>query len=296
MKLVIFGIGISGRAIYRQAKENWDIVAFVDNNKELDGTTYDGVKIFSVNKIKDLDFDKVAIGGVWVDSMEKQLLDLGLLRDKIMVVEDDVLNNTTQNRIETTDNIVREFARLMRENEISYCIEGSSLLCLLRGDDLSKVPDVDVLIKSQNDLQRVWEVLNQSRILKEHHLIKNIYKEDKVLTKKKTIDKIIIRSKADPSLDEPTVIDINLAVDIGRYYIMDYVDGYYLYFNKEFVDGINFFRYKDFEVLIPSQPEKYVELLYGKSWRIPAKKWSYKDYGNLLDTNELIEMLKQKGA
>jgi len=37
--------------------------------------------------------------------------------------------------------------------------------------------------------------------------------------------------------------------------------------------------------------KKYAELIYGKNWRIPAKKWSYKDYGNLINSQELIDLM-----
>jgi len=240
-----------------------------------------------------LSFDKIAMSGVWIESMEKQLLDLNIPKDKIWLIEDSSLEFSTQDRIENTDNIVKEFVLLMQQNNIEYCIEGSSLLCLLRGQNLSDVPDVDVLIKSQNDLQKIWDLISENELLNQNQLIKVIYKEDKILTKRNEIDKIIIKSNSNSSQTEPTILDINLAVDIGKYYIMDYESDYYLYFNKEFVDGKNYFDYKGIKLLIPYNAEEYVKLLYGESWKIPAKKWSFKDYGNLLDTQQLINFIKK---
>lgn len=293
MKIIIFGIGIAGRAIYRQLQFKHEIVGFIENNSALHGTLYNNIPIYSVEKLKQLSFDKIAMSGVWIESMEKQLLDLNIPKDKIWLIEDSSLEFSTQDRIENTDNIVKEFALLMQQNNISYCIEGSSLLCLLRGQNLSDVPDVDVLIKSQNDLEKIWNLINENELLKQNQLIKVIYKEDKILTKKGEIDKIIIKSNSNPSQTEPTVLDINLAVDIGKYYVMDYEADYYLYFNKEFVDGKNYFDYKDMKLLIPYNAQEYVKLLYGENWKIPAKKWSFKDYGNLLDTQQLIDFIKK---
>ncbi len=293
MKIIIFGIGIAGRAIYRQLQFEHEIVGFIENNKNLHGTLYNNIPIYAVEELNQLSFDKIAMSGVWIESMEKQLLDLNIPKDKIWLIEDSSLEFSTQDRIENTDNIVKEFAKLMQENNISYCIEGSSLLCLLRGQNLSDVPDVDVLIKSQNDLEKIWNLINENELLKQNQLIKVIYKEDRILTKKDEIDKIIIKSNSNPSQTEPTVLDINLAVDIGKYYVMDYEADYYLYFNKEFVDGKNYFDYKDMKLLIPNNAQEYVKLLYGESWKIPAKKWSFKDYGNLLDTQQLIDFIKK---
>ena len=293
MKIIIFGIGIAGRAIYRQLQQKYEIVGFIENNSALHGTLYNTIPIYAVEELERLLFDKIAMSGVWIESMEKQLLDLNIPKDKIWLIEDSSLQFSTQDRVENTDNIVREFAQLMEQNNISYCIEGSSLLCLLRGQNLSDVPDVDILIKSQNDLEKIWDLINKNEVLKQNQLIKVIYKEDKILTKKSEIDKIIIKSNSNPSQTEPTVLDINLAVDIGKYYIMDYEENYYLYFNKEFVDGKNYFDYKNMKLLIPYNPQEYVKLLYGENWKIPAKKWSFKDYGNLLDTQQLINFIKK---
>lgn len=293
MKIIIFGIGIAGRAIYRQLQQKHEIVGFIENNSTLHGTLYNDIPIYAVEKLKQLSFDKIAMSGVWIESMEKQLLDLNIPKDKIWLIEDSSLEFSTQDRIENTDDIVKEFAKLMQKNNIEYCIEGSSLLCLLRGQNLSDVPDVDVLIKSQHDLQKIWDLINENELLKQNQLIKVIYKEDRILTKKDEIDKIIIKSNSNPSQTEPTVLDINLAIDIGNYYIMDYEADYYLYFDKEFVDGKNYFDYKDMKLLIPYNAQEYVKLLYGENWKIPAKKWSFKDYGNLLDTDQLIDFIKK---
>ena len=293
MKIIIFGIGIAGRAIFRQLQQKHEIVGFIENNSSLHQTSFNAIPIYAVEDVAHLSFDKIAMSGVWIESMEKQLISLNISQDKIWLIEDSSLQFSTQDRIENTDTIVKEFVKLMQENNISYCIEGSSLLCLLRGQNLSDVPDVDVLIKSQNDLVKIWDLINKNELLKQNQLIKVIYKEDKVLTKKGEIDKIIIKSNSNPSQTEPTVLDINLAVDIGKHYIMDYEADYYLYFNKEFVDGKNYFDYKDIKLLIPNNPQEYVKLLYGENWKIPAKKWSFKDYGNLLDTQQLIDFIKK---
>ena len=293
MKIIIFGIGIAGRAIYRQLQFEHDIVGFIENNKSLYGTLYNNIPIYAVEELKQLSFDKIAMSGVWIESMEKQLIDMNIPKDKIWLIEDSSLEFSTQDRIKNTDNIVKEFALLMHQNNIEYCIEGSSLLCLLRGQNLSDVPDVDVLIKSQNDLQKIWDLISENELLKQNQLIKVIYKEDRILTKRNQIDKIIIKSNSNPTQTEPTILDINLAVDIGNYYIMDYEADYYLYFNKEFVDGKNYFDYKDMKLLIPYNAQEYVKLLYGENWKIPAKKWSFKDYGNLLDTQQLIDFIKK---
>ena len=294
MQLIIFGTGIAGRAIYREKSIKHNIIAFIENNNSLHNSYYDKKVILPVEQCKNLSFDKIVLSGVWAETMSKQLLDLGISEDKIWHIPDNELNFSTKSRIEETDDIIKELSLLFKEANISYAIEGSSLLSLLRGNNLSAVPDVDILIKSQKDFQLIWKLIQNSVLLQKQKLTKVIYKKNRILTKKGEIDKIIIKSQVDERLREPTVIDINLAVDIGNYYIMDYSDDYYLYFNKEYVDGENIFKYKDMQLLIPYREEEYVTLLYGKEWKEPAKKWSFLDYSNLLNSNQLLQFMEKQ--
>lgn len=57
-KIVIFGTGNAGRAIYRTFKDNkeYKIVAFIDNNKDMVGKDYKGISIFSPNEYDKLEF------------------------------------------------------------------------------------------------------------------------------------------------------------------------------------------------------------------------------------------------
>lgn len=294
MKIVIFGIGGAGRAIYRTLKDDNQIIAFIENNSSLYDTFYDDILIKPVDFIKEIEFDKIAISGVWIEEMEKQLLDLGVQEDKIWLVDDSSLKFSSLDRERTTDSLIKEFARLMRNENISYFIEGSSLLCLLRGQNLSDVSDVDILVTSKEDIEKIWEVLNKSTIFLNQELKKIVYEKDKILSKKDEIDKIIVKSKNQSYDTEPTNFDINLAYDVGDFYILDYENESYHYYSKEFIEQGRQIEYKDIKLQIPLYAEKYVEQAYGKNWRIPAKKWSYMDYKNLLLSNsELMKFIKK---
>lgn len=294
MKIVIFGIGGAGRAIYRTLKDDNQIIAFIENNSSLYDTFYDDVLIKPVDFIKEIEFDKIAISGVWIEEMKKQLLDLGVQEDKIWLVDDSSLKFSSLDRERTTDSLIKEFSRLMRNENISYFIEGSSLLCLLRGQNLSDASDVDILVTSKEDIEKIWEVLNKSTIFLNQELKKIVYEKDKILSKKDEIDKIIVKSKNQSYDTEPTNFDINLAYDVGDFYILDYESESYHYYSKEFIEQGRQIEYKDMKLQIPLHAEKYVEQAYGKNWRIPAKKWSYMDYKNLLLSNsELMKFIKK---
>ena len=58
-KILIFGIGVAGRAIYRKLNSTHNIVGFIDNNKDLDGTKYSDKYIYSLDKLSLLSLTKL---------------------------------------------------------------------------------------------------------------------------------------------------------------------------------------------------------------------------------------------
>ena len=295
MKLVIFGTGNAGRAIHRKFKSTHEIVAFIDNNPNLNGSTYAEIPIILVDKINEIAFDQIAFSGFWWKDMKQQLIDLGIPEGKLWIIEDDALSFSTVDRTTNTDMTVKELAQLMRDNDIPYYIEGSSLLNLLRGQDLSNSIDVDIILKSSRDLLTVWELIKGNPLISQYQVRKVLYNKDRILTRKDEIKQLVISSDVDITLMEPMIIDIKPIMDIGKYYIMDDDGDYYFYYNKEFVDGEHYFKYKNMELLIPFREDDYLSLTYGPNWRVPVKKWAHSDYENLLTPDELISMMNGSG-
>lgn len=84
MRIVFFGVG----EIYRINKgiisNDDEVIAFIDNDKQLQGTIYDGIKIFSPMEIGLLPYDKIVIMSMRFNEMKKQLLQLGCERKRIL--------------------------------------------------------------------------------------------------------------------------------------------------------------------------------------------------------------------
>lgn len=84
MKIVIFGIG----ELYRQNKKNISaddtIVAFLDNNKRVQGKTQEGIFIYSPLHIHRIHYDTIVIMSHYAVEMKEQLLELGCQRDRIL--------------------------------------------------------------------------------------------------------------------------------------------------------------------------------------------------------------------
>ena len=47
-KIVVFGTGNAGRAIYKKFSKEHEIVAFIDNNKDMIGKKYKNIPVFSL--------------------------------------------------------------------------------------------------------------------------------------------------------------------------------------------------------------------------------------------------------
>jgi Predicted nucleoside-diphosphate sugar epimerases len=60
--IVIFGVGIYGRAVYRKIKklpDRYNIIAFIDNDTSKNNTSFDDVSIHSPEDIKLLEYDEI---------------------------------------------------------------------------------------------------------------------------------------------------------------------------------------------------------------------------------------------
>ena len=84
MRIVVFGTGDYYRKnVKRFNKES--IVALLDNNLEKEGTYLDGVKIYTPQKLPELDYDYIVILSLYEKEMYSQLMELGVSNDKVIL-------------------------------------------------------------------------------------------------------------------------------------------------------------------------------------------------------------------
>lgn len=80
-KAVIFGAGSIGEKVYNIYKENYEIVAFADNDTNKIGTEYCELPIISPQKLHDIKFDVILIGSlIGINDIPKQLEELGIYK------------------------------------------------------------------------------------------------------------------------------------------------------------------------------------------------------------------------
>ena len=74
MKNYIFGTGYHGRQIFRKLYDKKKFIGFFDNNKKLETKKLFGKKIYYINKISKIKFDKIYISGGYTNEIKNQLI------------------------------------------------------------------------------------------------------------------------------------------------------------------------------------------------------------------------------
>lgn len=286
-KAIIFSVGFAGRAIYRKVKKEYQIIGFIDNNKEIYGTKYEGITIYCVDEINDLDFDIILFGGIWYEEMEKQLLSLGIDKNKIILVPEPDIPYSTNNREKATDEAIKKLDNFFNSKNIKYMIHASSLITILRKKSLSYVPDVDFILADYKDLELLANNLANSFL--EYNISIKYFEKDTFTRKKGDIRQIVINDNS----DEKISFDIISMFTCGNFLVQTYCDRF-LYYPKHMFDNIIRYPYKDFDLPIPEHYDEILTALYGKDYIIPPKKWSNNDYGNIITKEELEKLVNKK--
>ncbi|MDD0855203.1 hypothetical protein [Campylobacter magnus] len=286
-KAIIFSVGFAGRAIYRKAKDEYQIIGFIDSNKEISGSKYEGITIYCVDEINNLDFDVILFGGIWYEEMEKQLLSLGIDKNKIILVPESEIPYSTNKREEATDEAIKKLDIFFNSKNIKYIVYGSSLITILRKKSLSCVTDVDLILADYKNLEFLANNLANS--FPEYNISIKYFEKDTFTRKKGDIRQIVINDNS----DEKISFDIISMFTCGNFLVHTYVNKF-IYYPKHMFDNIIRYPYKDFDLPIPKHYDEILTALYGKDYIIPPKKWSNNDYGNIITKEELEKLVNKK--
>ncbi len=287
-KILIATTGISARAIYRQLKENkdYEIIGFLEKNEELEGNLFDNKKIFSYNSLKNIDFDKIVIGGVHIDEIKNDLIDYQINEKYIWSYPESKISYFSQQRSKDIKHTLKILISVFDKLNINYILFGSSLLSVFRNKDLSTVSDIDFIVL-ESKLELIYKHLINIEELKEYNIHKVICEDDYILNKKGEIQAIAIQSKRNKEDDEPIIIEIERSdVYKGKTYIA-YMEGDYFCYEEELLQKTRFIDYDNLKIKIPYNAEFLLEKTYGKNWIEIPKKWSKKDYGNLVNKKDI---------
>lgn len=85
-KVIIFGCGPTGLRTYEELKTDCRIVAFLDNDKQKEGSAIEGIAVYvpSEKLLADLEYDYIVIASVYGKwQIKEQLYKFGITEDKI---------------------------------------------------------------------------------------------------------------------------------------------------------------------------------------------------------------------
>lgn len=121
MKVVIFGTEKIGIDFYFEIKKDEEVVAFIDNNTEKQNKEILGIKIFPVDKLLELEFDRIYIASIFhYRSMESQIVELGIPKSKISLspIQNYKKQRKAENAKQLRDNCTKVISSLYQFHEV----------------------------------------------------------------------------------------------------------------------------------------------------------------------------------
>ena len=82
-KVVIFGAGATGCEVYNRIHNDYNVLAFCDNNKEKQKTTLFNLPILDPVALNDIEYDFIFIGADSRDSIYRQIKTLGISHENL---------------------------------------------------------------------------------------------------------------------------------------------------------------------------------------------------------------------
>ena len=273
-KTVIFGAGHHGRAALRKCKDSkkFKCSYFLDNDKKKENKSVLKTKIYHISKINKLKFDKIIFCGRYIKEQIKQIKKYGINNNKFLIWgKSDLLPERKQlvRREKILLKMLDYVVRKLKQHNVQYWIDCSGLLSLMRKQNLAELSDVDISIRL-NDIMKVRKIIKSKKKIFSFHT-KNIFVSEKNKKTKITLMSLIGRVNRDKI--EPPLIDFlykkrvfNKMLDIRTARTSP------LKHWKSF----DTLRYKGLNLKVPSYPKKYLEYLYGKTWKKKIEFWSWR--------------------
>jgi len=277
-KVIVFGASAGGRN-YKEKQIDYEILAFVDNDKNKQGTTLERIPIIAPEYMEEYDYDYIVIASVFYKEIKHQLLnEMGIIPSEIKMAPKGLLKSSYR---PFEDEETMKFARksLLRvtkvfsENNIKYFADFGTLLGIVREGDL--IPwddDIDLSIL-MNDYDEVVSLFRSN--IKDFEIDKDI--ECKVHVTHDRIRKEPINIGLSFVTNGNKVIR-KFQINIGVVTIKDEFAVQSMNcspkYHFEQQQQIDFWGEK---ISVPFEYESYLEFTYG-DWKTPKMNTSFEDY------------------
>lgn len=155
-KAVIFGASQSGACALQHLSQNYDVIAFADNNPAKAGTEHQALPVVAAADLLSLDWQQVFIASEFFEQIQRQLVqELGVNPERIQVLPTSVIKplalGESDEVKETAEQILLLICQHLAKQDIPYYVDAGTLLGLYRDGQL--IPwddDLDLAVASEH--------------------------------------------------------------------------------------------------------------------------------------------------
>ena len=262
--IVVFGAGSGCKKYLSENKLDENRVIIVDNNKELHGLSVEGIIVKGLDKINTEMVDKVIITVSDIQNVERQLKGVGIDNSKYEypakteLAEQCFEDKTRRDEIK---NKLIKWINGVDDQGIRLLLEFGTALGIYRDGEL--IPwdnDIDLSIKKE-DVTKLLEKIKRKNI--RHTSIKSTVSKDGLQL---TCEVEGIKCPINIDVREEVK---NQSISSG---------GIIAKMKKDIIYPERRIDTKQGKYYMPNNTRKYLEEIYGESWRQPRKNFSFKDY------------------
>lgn len=298
-RIVIFGTGSYGKKVYNYfiKKNDFEIVAFADNDTKKQNTLLFSIKIISPNELKMLEFEKIIIASSYGDKeIMKQLSILGIKKDKIVlnINHTELFYFNEKDEIRLAKEIMLWICDLFNRHEINYHIDHGTLLGITRdGQILPWDCDVDFAVHVK-DAKKTEQILRKYlKTFKSKYFKKNNW-IFQLNTKEINIQNEVIQMPCAIYIINQTNETVSeFFHELGEFLLdikFKYSKNGKIFWNvsekllscdEDMCFPPKEYKFENSIIKIPAKNELYLQKVYGKNWQTPIKTWTYLQYENI---------------
>lgn len=283
-RAVIFGAGKAGESAFENLRENYDIVSFIDNDVEKQGTTLLGLPIHSVTDVQN-DGSVILIASEFFEQIRSQLLlSSSIAPDRIQGIPARLLKPMAfeNDKDSLGVSILKSICSCFETSGVNYHVDAGTLLGLYRDGQL--IPwddDLDIAINAEH-LENIDALIPS--VLEQLESLTSLPWEASKHISSHTFGNVpngAVRSYKLFSTASRNIPSIDFFIKYVKHEFSDYclasrgirMPAHCSRNTKLFQVGENYWR-------VPSATEVYLACHYGESWHLPNPDWSLQDLDN----------------
>ncbi|QCR31512.1 LicD family protein [Lysinibacillus sp. SGAir0095] len=267
--ILLFGASLGGQNFIKNHINDYNFLAIIDNDEQKHGKLLSNIEIISPRSIHNYNFDKIIVTSMYVDSISKQLAELGIPEQRIefasknsMKVDELPFENPAI--LEKTNQLITEISKSL--NRIPHFYTFGTLLGIARDGRL--IPwddDIDIAIFG-SDRQKVQEALINS--IKNFEAIFDL--------------KLYLRTYSN---GKPASITIDCIENGRKVFMVNFdcmtLDGEMVKQElndtpAKFFEGYDELSFEGIKINVPKDYKGYLDYTYG-DWHIVKKNTSFAD-------------------